>query len=60
MIVLLGNCKLNSIPVLISKALIDSIISYDKLVLMNNQQKEYDKMKEEIKNFKASTVHRIV
>ena len=33
---------------LISKALIDSSISHDKFVLINNVLKEYDKMKEEI------------
>ena len=33
---------------LISKALIDSNISHDKFVLINNVLKEYDKMKEEI------------
>ena len=49
-IVLIAKAKLNSIEVLISKALIDSI-SYDKFVLINNVLKEYDNMKEEIKNF---------
>ena len=33
---------------LISKALIDSSISRDKFVLINNVLKEYDEMKEEI------------
>ena len=40
--------KLNSIEVLISKALIDSNISHDGFVLRNNVLKEYDEMKEEI------------
>ena len=41
---------LNSIEVLISNVLIDSVISHDEFVLINNVQKEYDEMKEEIKN----------
>ena len=35
---------------LISKALIDSDISHDEFVLINNKPKEYD-MKEEIEDF---------
>ena len=35
-IVLLGKDKLNTIKVLISKALIDSYISHDEFVLVNN------------------------
>ena len=45
--VLLAKSKLNSIEVLISKALIDSNISQDQFALMNNVRKEYDNMKEE-------------
>ena len=45
--------KLNSIEVLISKALIDSNISHNKFVLINNVLKEYDNMKQEIKNVKT-------
>ena len=52
-IVLLAKSKLNSIEVLISKALIDSIISHDEFLLINNVLKEYNKMKEEIKNLKT-------
>ena len=52
-IVLLAKTKLNSIEVLISKTLIDSVISHDKLVLINNVRKEYNDMKEEIKNLKT-------
>ena len=51
-VVLLAKSKLNSIEVLISKASVDSVISHDKFVLMNNMLKEYNKMKEEIKKFK--------
>ena len=52
-IVLLAKSKLNNIEVLSSKALIDSIISYDEFVLINNVLKEYDDTKEEIKNLKT-------
>ena len=52
-VVLLAESKLNSIEVLISKASVDSVISHDKFVLMNNMLKEYNKMKEEIKNLKT-------
>ena len=48
--VLLAKTKLNSIKVLISKALIDSNISHDDYVVINNVLKEFDKMKKEIKN----------
>ena len=48
--VLIGKDKLNTIEVLILKALIDSYISQDKLVSINNILVEYNKMKEEIKN----------
>ena len=37
--------NLNSIEVLISKALIDSNISLDEFLLENNMLKEYDDMK---------------
>ena len=50
-IVLLAKSKLNSIEVLISKALIDSVSSHNQFVLINNVPKEYDDMKE-IKNLK--------
>ena len=49
-IVLLAKTKLNSIDVLISKALIASNISHDEFVLINNVQKEYGNIEEEIKN----------
>ena len=45
----LAKSKLNNI-VLISRALFDSNISHDELVLANNVLKEF--MKEEIKNYK--------
>ena len=52
-IVLLAKSNLNSIEVLISKALIDSVVSHDEFVLKNNVLKEYNEMKEEIKNLKT-------
>ena len=52
-IVWLTNSKLNSIEVLISKSLIDSNISHDEFVLINNVQEEYGDIKEEITNLKT-------
>ena len=49
-IVLLAEPKLNSVEVLISKTLVDSVISHDELFLINNELKEYYDMKEKIKN----------
>ena len=48
---LLVKSKLNRIEVLISKDLIDSNISHDEFVLMNNTLKEFYDTKERIKNF---------
>ena len=47
-IIFLAKSKLNSIEVLISKALIDSNISHDEFVLTNNVLKTYGNMREEI------------
>ena len=52
-IVLLAKSKLNSMWVLISKVLIDSVISHDEFVLINNVLKQYNEMKEETKNLKT-------
>ena len=41
------------IEILESKALIDSFISHDEFFLINYVLKEYNKMKEEIKNLKS-------
>ena len=49
---LLAKSKLNSIEVLISVALMDSLISHDEFVLTNNLLQDYNKMNEEIKNLK--------
>ena len=51
--VLLAKSKLNSIEALIYKALIDSVISHVEFVLINNVLKEYNEMKEEVKNLKT-------
>ena len=48
---MLAKSKWNSIEVLISKALIDSNISNDEFVSINNVLKEHYDMKEKIKNF---------
>ena len=45
-----AKSRLNNIKVLISKALIDSIISLDEIVLINNVLKEYREMKEGTRN----------
>ena len=50
---MLTKAKLNSMEILISKALIDSVISHDEFVLINNMTKEYEEMKEKIKNLKT-------
>ena len=47
------KAKLNSTGVLICKALIDLNISHDQFVLTNNVLKQYDDMKQEIKNLKS-------
>ena len=52
-IVLLAKSKLNRIEVLISKSLIDSNMSHDEFVFINNALKEYEEMKEKIKNLKT-------
>ena len=52
--VLLGKDKLNTIEVLIFKTLIDSYISRDEFVSVNNVLREYDEMKQEKKNSETS------
>ena len=56
-VVLLAKSKLYNIEVLISKALIDSNVSHDQIVLVNDKLKEYDNTIEEIKNLKTSSVN---
>ena len=53
-LVFLGKVKLNTIEVLISKALIDSYISHDEFVSVNNVLREYNEMKEKIKDPETS------
>ena len=47
---LLGKDKLNTIEVLISKALLDSFINHCEFVSENNVLREYNELKKEIKN----------
>ena len=49
-IVFLAKTTLNTIEFLISKALIDSSITHDEFVSVNNVLKEYDDMQGEINN----------
>ena len=44
---LLAKTKLNSIEVLISKALIDSYINHDEFILVNNVLRKYNEKKKE-------------
>ena len=50
--VMFAKFKLNSLEVLISKALIDSNINHEESVLINDVLKEYDNMKGEFENLK--------
>ena len=52
-IVLLGKTKLHTIEVLISKALINSYISHEEFVSVNNVLKEYNKIKPEIRIYET-------
>ena len=47
----LAKSKLNRVEVVFSKPLIDSNISQNKFVLINNVPKEFDNMKGEVINF---------
>ena len=51
-IVLLAKTKLNTTKVLINTALIDSNTNHDKFVSLNNILREYNELKETIKNLK--------
>ena len=53
-IVLLVKTKLDTIKDLFSKFLIDSYISHDKFVSVNNALREYNDMKVKIKNSDTS------
>ena len=52
-IALSAKFKLNSIEVLTSEALINSVICHDEFILINDVIKEYNEIKEEIKNLKT-------
>ena len=56
---LLGKDKLNTIKGQNSKALIDSYISHDEFVSVNNLLREYNKMKEETENPEISVEYNI-
>ena len=58
-IVLLRKDKLNTIEALIYKALIESHISDDEFVSVNNILREYNEMKEEIKNPETSVEYTV-
>ena len=47
---LLTKAKLNTIEVLISKSLIDSCISHDEFISINDVLREYNETKEDIQN----------
>ena len=51
---LLGKDNLNTIEVLISKALIDSYSIHEEFVSVNNALRAYYEMKEEIKDLETS------
>ena len=55
-IVLLAKSKLNSIEVLISKAIIDSNITHDEFVLINNVLKEFCKNLKVVKTKRKNNV----
>ena len=57
-IVLLAKTKLNSIDVIFARAFINSYISQDDFVSVNNVLQKYDDKKEEIKNLKTSIIHK--
>ena len=58
--VLSAKTELKKIEVWISRALIDSNISHDEFVSVNDVLREYGGMKEAIENLKTSTVHQLV
>ena len=58
-VVLLGKYNLNKIKVLISKSLIDSYISHDEFVSVNNLLREYNEIKSETKRPEISAEYAI-
>ena len=59
-ILLIAKSKLNSIEVLISVALTESVISLDEFVLINNVLQEYNEMKDEIKNLETISLLKVL
>lgn len=53
---MLAKTKLNILEVLVSETLIESYISPEEYVLVNNVLKEHDDMKEAIKNPKSMLI----
>ena len=53
-IFVLGKDKLNTVEIIIYKALINSCISHDEFFSVNNVLREYYEMKKEIKNPETS------
>ena len=51
---MLAKSKLNRIEVLNSKVLIDSNISHNEVVLINNKLKEYERRNKKIKDLSSS------
>ena len=49
--------KLNTTKFLISKAITNSYFNHEKLISVNNVLREYDEIKEEIKNPKNTVKH---
>ena len=58
-IVLLVKKKLNAIKIVISNALIDSHNYLEEIVSVNSMLREYNEMKEGIKNLRTSVKHDI-
>ena len=56
-IVLLRKDKLNTIEVLISKALIDSYISHNEFVSVNNVLREYNEIKNSMQYVKTMEIY---
>ena len=54
---MLAKTKLSTIEILISRNLINLCISQDEFVLVNTVIRQYNDMKEAIKNLKTSTAH---
>ena len=61
MIVMLARCKLNSIEIKISEALINNEISHEDFMTIINEEKKYRELKESIRmtNSQRSDVEKI-